>query len=614
MPGIVGLISYKQEKKLFNLMLDKIHHQNYQVEKYIEDGVHIGKIHHGYLNNTLKQKIYDRYYISMTGEIFNYKGTESENIENDARFFLDIFIKKGLKGLSDINGQFTVVIYDFNEKKLYLISDRYGTKPKYYTQYNNSFIFSPEIKSILSCGVEKELNWQSISELLHFGHLFGNHSLFRNIYLLPPASCLIYQNGTYEIKSYWQYPYNEKAYKYIKLSKKQTESLSEELQHLIIQAIKRQTFKNSDELLFSLSGGMDSRFIIGGISQFQQNLTTFTMGDLNSEEQIWAEKVASFLNLNHHKFTIKADKIIEAAKDFAYISESMSMLKGSLPIYHPLQYFYQKKQVILSAQMGDAYFGSTLQRRPIKKLYNKKNQDKESAYIIKNIFNIFPNSILKKIFQPWFFYKINNLYEKVPMRYIEEYKNPLDCYFNILMNEHGRRGTLGGNIVNNIFYEMRMPSYDNDLLEFGYQLPLNLRMNKFLYRKAFCDLFPDLAKIPRENTNLPISSSEFLINLKNLELKGINVLKKTSLKNLIDFVPRWSKPKLVNYKKVFDEASITFFNEVLLSEKAKNRKVYNEKAIQNLIYKQFYTNENVLPILWQLINLEYFFLNFIDDN
>jgi len=615
MPGILGLISNKNEEKLFDKMCQKLNHYDYQIEKFIRNGIHLGKIHLGYVNNS-PQPIFskdNRYAIIMIGEIFSYEEIETHQIKDDTKFLLNLFIKKGFSCLPKINGQFSACIYDFIKKILILVSDRFGTKPVYYTFYNKKFFFAPEVKSLILDNFDKKINYNSISDLFHFGHLYGYKTMFENVFQLPEASYLIFQNNKIEIKKYWTYPYYEEAYTKIQFTKKEIENYFEKMQEVMLKAMKRQVAKNNNEILFSLSGGLDSRFVIALANKLGvKPLTAFTMGENNSEDVIYAKIVAEKLNAEHHSFRVKPKNIWEDAKTFSYISDAMSLIYGSIQGFEPSKYFFGKQEITLSSQMCDAVFGSTLYRKKMKVLVNKNKIDNEANDIISNIFNLQSVTNLESIFKPEFFEKVKNNYKKIPYQYIGKDKHPVFYYFNLLMNEHGRRGTLGGNIMNNLFYETRMPSYDNDLIEFAYMLPVELRKNQYIYRKTFNRMFPELASIPREGTNLPLNTSDFRLNLKILENKIIGRLKPTPFNKIIQQCNRWNKPNYVSYKEWFKNELKQNLENIVLDKKTLSRGIFREDGIKDLLNEHYATEKDNSRLIWQIINLEYFFRNFVD--
>lgn len=596
-------------------MIDKVNHYDYKIEKFEKNGIHLAKVHLNYVNNS-PQPIFskdNRFAIVMIGEIFSYENIETEQIKDDTKLLLKLFIEKGFGCLPKINGQFAACIYDFFEKKLILISDRYGTRPVYYAFYNNKFFFVPEVKSLILDNFNKRINYDAISDLFHYGHLFGYKTMFENIYQLPEASYLTFQDGRIRVSKYWNYPYHEEVYRKTKFSKREIENYFEEMQSVITTALKRQIVKNKDKILISLSGGLDSRWVIALSHKFGvEPLTAFTMGPNKSEDQTYATKVANLLNAKHLPFEINPYTIFKDAEHFSFVSDGMSMIDGPIQCYEPFRFFFRKYQTILVPQMCDAIFGSTLYYKKIILLRNKKKFDNNTINMFINIFNRFKTIYIKLIFYDEVFQKIKNGYTKIPQNYIQIDKNPIYCYYNLLINEYVRRGTLGGNIVNNLYYETRMPSYDNDLIEFAYRLPIELRKNQFIYRNTFNRMFPKLASIPREGTGLPLNASEFRLKFKTFERKIIKELKKTSINKIIQKLGLWDNPNYVDYKNWFKKELKENVEEVLLDKRTLSRGIFKEDGIKNLLNQHYFTEKDHSKLIWQIINLEYFFRNLID--
>ena len=66
---------------------------------------------------------------------FNFK------TNSDSEIIPAAFLKWGIECISKFNGMFAISIYDLNEKKLYLIRDRVGIKPLYYSLFNGLLVF-----------------------------------------------------------------------------------------------------------------------------------------------------------------------------------------------------------------------------------------------------------------------------------------------------------------------------------------------------------------------------------------------------------------------------------------------------------------------------------------
>ena len=606
----MGLISPEKNEHLFNRMIETLNHLDYHVEKHIKDRVHLAKLHLGYVNNS-PQRVFSkdkRYAIMMIGEIFSYKNIEADQINNDAEFFLTKWMQNGSKCLAQMNGHYAVSIYDFSEKRLILISDRFGTRPVYYRHDNDRFMFAPEVKPLLLADFQKEINFESVSDLFHFGHLFGYKTLFKGISQLPEASCLVFCDGKVEIQRYWDYPYDEDVYIKQKFSKKEADLYTEEMQESMSTALKRQVIRNKEDILLSLSGGLDSRYVAALSDKLLvRPLVAFTMGEPNSEDVIYAKMVSQKLSIQHQYFQIKPDDIWKDARFFAAVADGMSVINGPIQGFAPLRYYADHSKITLSSQMCDAVMGSTLYRKRIKTIAKKNAFDGESENIVLNIFNIFDENKVKSVFTETIYDKIKDRYLSVPKQYIRPEMHPLHAYFLLLMNEHGRRGTLGGNVMNNLYYETRMPSYDYDLMDFAFRLPIALRKNQFIYRRAFSQTFPQLAKIPRQNFNLPVDASDFSYSLKAFENRIVGKLKTTPITNsLIQRFARWNRPSYINYKKWFCHDLKNEIESLIFDSATVSHGMFNMTALRNLLDEHYFTEQDNSGLIWQVINLEYF--------
>ena len=615
MPGIIGLITSDRSDTLFNQMIETINHFDYRVDKLIKNGIHLGRVHLGYVNNSPQAVISKdrRYAIMMIGEIFSYKDIETDKIGNDAAFLLEKWVNTGPACLQDMNGHFSACIYDFDSCELILISDRFGTRPLYYTYNNDKFLFSPEVKSLILDNFKKEIDYNSVSDLFHFGHLFGNKTLFQNIYQLPEASYLIFHKGSISIQKYWDYPYHEEVYTRGKFKKCEIDNYTEKMKTVIATATRRQIAKNNNSILFSLSGGLDSRFVIALANKFGvQPLTAFTMGEQNSEDIIYAIKIAEMLGADHSCFNVMPQSIWQDAKFFSYVTDGMAPIYGPIQGFDPLRAYAGQKTVTLSSQMCDAIMGSSLYRKRLKTLIKTTYFNRDAIDIVSNIFTIFEEAIVKSVFSDHIYDKIKQSYLATTETYISSNRKPLHAYYKLLMNEHGRRSTLTGNIMNNLYFETRMPSYDYDFIDFAFELPIELRKYQFIYRRAFSQMFPKLAQIPRQGTNLPINSSNFKLQAKSLENRIVGRLKPTPMNKLIRKIKRWNKPNYVSYKEWFCNELKQDVENIILNKQTLSRGVFNESGIRTLLNEHYATEKDNSRLIWQIINLEYFFRNFID--
>lgn len=612
MPGIAGLVSDSTEQHLFNSMHAVLNHHHYAISIFEKNGIHAAHVQRQGDTSGIRHSADGAYSILFDGELFSVVGEKAEGITDSATHFLKLISENSLEVLKKINGQFSAWVHNHQTNTTHLISDRFSTHPLYYTVHKNRLLFATEVKALLKDSLEKKIDFHGIAELFSFGHLFGNKTLFENIHLLPPATILTYHNNTITQTQYWTHPYSEETYHPQKINTKKSKELSEQLRQILINATQKQS-THADKFLLPLSGGLDSRYIAALYHHIgKQNLTTFTMGPDESEDQQYGSQVAHALGFSHTKFEINPQKIWEAARKFSYMADGMSFLSGPIQILEPLEHFSNTKEIAPVSQMCDALFGSSLWRKRIRTLQANKEPRSVSNDILINLYNLYDRNQIQKLFRPEVFSKTEELYHIEPKKYCNPEYHPLHNYYRLLMNEHGRRGTLGGNIAINAHYTTRMLTYDNDVFDFGWSLPIAYREHQYLYRKVFTDMFPELAKIKREGYNLKIGASQTTYELKVIENKIAKIALGSPLKPIASLYKPWVRPNYVNYTAWFRDDLKENITNFLTTKKLKSAEILNTQYVKTLVDEHLQGKRDNSPLLWQLINLEYFYQNFID--
>jgi len=612
MPGITGIIGNKADVSSLQVMCNKLNHFQYITEEHHTKGVSLARIHCGYVNRQ-PQPVFSadkRYVCMMIGEIFGIEGLPDERIDNETQLFLDLFIKEGLSLLSKINGQYTACVYDACEQTTFLISDRYGSRPLYYAISDNSLFFAPETKALLVAGICKKIDHAAFSDMFHFGRLSGYKSLFEDVKQLPDASVLIYREGSIKTVSYWDYPFDEAFYSEDRQSDSIYREQKEQLKTIIKNAMKRQLRKNQDKLLIPLSGGLDSRFVAALSKELVGNkIDTFTMGGSKSEEQKYGAAVARHLGLPHLAFDTQPDNIWNSAQFFSYISDGMSLISGPIAIHTPCLHFHNSAEIILSPNMCDTLFGSTLTRKFVREL--RQNPTRERANVVlTNIYNLTGEEYLQLVFDKDFYRKhIKDHWKQIPQEYIDRYRHPLHCYFMQLHREHGRRRISCGNLVYNLYYDTRMPSYDNDVIDMAFNIPLSFKKNQNIYRFAFTEMFPELAKLKREGTHLSIDAPDYMIN--TLHLRDKFLIKAKQIPVIEKISNRLISPTYINYDQWFKIDLRNRLHAFLLDKKTLSRGIFNKDGVETILRLHDKPTEDHSRLLWQMVNLEYFFRNFI---
>jgi asparagine synthase (glutamine-hydrolysing) len=99
-------------------------------------------------------------WVSFNGEIYNHAEIRSElehmgghrwkTDHSDTEVILHAFEQWGIECLTRFRGMFAIALWDVKRRRLWLIRDRIGIKPLYYSIHHNRITFGSEIKALLT--------------------------------------------------------------------------------------------------------------------------------------------------------------------------------------------------------------------------------------------------------------------------------------------------------------------------------------------------------------------------------------------------------------------------------------------------------------------------------
>ena len=606
MPGINGILSSSQSTALFEKQVQKLNHYNYHIKKEKLSNYHSAVLGLPFSNFEIIH--YEkRFLLTFFGEIYGSQFSHPQIFYTD---FIKNIIAGNNEFLARLNGQFQAALYDYKQNCVYLITDIAGSRPLYYYTQQDVFGYSCEVKALLvDKKIPLDLNHQAIGDLFSFGYAALKNTLYKSITNLGAASILRFKGNKISIEKYYHLPYDEKSLNKNRFNKAEIKKYCKESYTILNQAVERQI--DDKKIFIALSGGLDSRFVTALAQKYlSAQFTTYTFGNQKNNDILIAREVTQKIKSTHLEFMIDPLKVWHFGKQFSHLSDHMSMINGPIQAVDAIETLKGKEQVLLAAQGADAMWGSTLINHALKRIMSVERVTEDNLYLFQNMFHKIKAADREILFREDFLKEINfnfSIYEEyIPMGLG---KHPFYLYQILLYFEYVRRGTLGGNLMNNFYFDMRMPSFDRDLLDFVAILPMALRTDQFIYQETMSRFFPELAKIRSTRTGLPVSSSLLMKKLAVLETKAASRIKKSFVSPLIKPFKRYQINNYVNYKKWFKEELNKPLKEVLFDPETLSRPFYNKDGIQNIYDLHMNTNADYSMIIWQIVNLEYFLRN-----
>jgi len=302
--------------------------------------------------------------IVCNGEIYNYLEIREELQQKGYRFKTNsdievlphLYVEYGEGFVQQLNGMFSIALYDVTKKQVLLIRDRLGIKPLYYSIYEGCLFFASELKSILALDiVKKDLNYGALSNYLELLYVPTPFTPFSNISKLESASILKWDHERVSITKYWDPKLsNEEMYD-------QEELILNEIDVLLNDSSKLQVRSDVPVGAF-LSGGADSSAVTAFASQYTSSkLETFHMDWCGVKGKIdekgYAQLVADKYKTKHTIKAILDDDLIKLLPKMIWHLDEPLADGAFVPTYGLSSIAAQNVKVILSGAGGDELFG-----------------------------------------------------------------------------------------------------------------------------------------------------------------------------------------------------------------------------------------------------------------
>lgn len=482
--------------------------------------------------------------IVFNGEIYNYKELREElkkkghvfYTTSDTEILVHLYEDEGANFLARLNGIFAFALLDQRKNRLLLARDHFGVKPLHYYFKYGILVFGSEQKSILlHPAVERRINFNALHSHINLRYTQGENTLFDGIKRLPPAHYMIFENGNAEVKRYWQLEFNTEH-------KMQEAEAIDRMHFFIKQAVERQLMSDVPLGVY-LSGGMDSSTIVQKMHELGvPQINTFTMGfNEPTDEFPDAEQIAKHFGTNHHTLSLSMNpmqqfpeviwhaeepkiNLLQGFNMSKFVKKNITVVLGGLGgdelfagydihkfIYpfnrlHPLiPKFLQpilrwKSDFLFAVQNSTHTLGMDEYRRGLQML--TAVGDIERFYlIIRNVWD-FNNGFFKEIYHPSFYRKMKEEAARVQSEFSPIFEksrgmNGLDRVLHAefqtkMVNDYlltEDRMSLANAV------EERVPFLDLDLVNFGFSIPVHLKIKnnqtKYLFRKAMLQKLPE---------------------------------------------------------------------------------------------------------------------------
>jgi len=260
------------------------------------------------------------------------------------------FVKQGLEMTSRLSGQFALAIWQPEQAKLHLITDKFATVPVYF-QTEPVASFSNDPAQLIS-HTPRAISPQALFNYLYFHCIPSPDCIFQGLAKVPPATVIsITPTGQHQ-QRYWQPDYH-----YLGDRDQAHEALREALEKAVIRSLDR----GSDTAVGAfLSGGLDSSTVIAMMHRQEiKPLRSFTIGfnEPAYDESPYAQIVAEAFETEHTVFEVTPAHVREQIGRIAAFSPEPFGNSSALPaLFCSLAAQAQGVSVLLAGDGGDELF------------------------------------------------------------------------------------------------------------------------------------------------------------------------------------------------------------------------------------------------------------------
>lgn len=336
MCGIVGYYKYKNSNVSIETLTNRLNKRGPDDQGVYEDEkIVLGHARLSILDLTTgDQPMFDQnkeVVIVFNGEIYNFLSIKQQlqsagvsfATQSDTEVIIEAYKTWGITGcLERLEGMFAFALWDIKDQKFYIVRDRYGEKPLYYTQDEGGFYFGSELKAILPFIDISKISKQALNLFFSLTYIPAPYTIYENVFKLEPGHFLeISDSGVQERRFYnllkrFEEGDNDKIQSYKEAQKQLRDLLYESIRLRMVSDVPIGAF---------LSGGVDSSIVSAIMAQISgTSINTFSIGfrEKAYDESERAQIVADHIHSHHHTYIVSHEDLLNVVDEtLAYFDE-----------------------------------------------------------------------------------------------------------------------------------------------------------------------------------------------------------------------------------------------------------------------------------------------------
>lgn len=297
-------------------------------------------------------------WIAFNGEIYNFQELNQRYLGSGHRFrtrsdtetIVHLYEELGEACFGQLRGMFAIALWDQRKRKLFLIRDRIGKKPLFYSWNGRRLLFGSEMKALWPANhTSRQIDLEALSDYFSYLYIPAPKTIYRQVRKVKPAHYLVIdQEGCREL-SYWDVQFDHPQ-------KRAEADWCERLLDEYRTAVKLRLVSDVPLGAF-LSGGVDSSSVVALMNEFQSPVTTCSIGftEETYNEAAEAKEFAFALQTKHHEQMV-TPQTVDIVGKLAWHYDEPFADSSAVPTYYVSEIARQHVTVALSGDGGDENF------------------------------------------------------------------------------------------------------------------------------------------------------------------------------------------------------------------------------------------------------------------
>lgn len=502
---------------------------------------------------------------------------------HDASLLLDIYQDSPSKFFEKLNGVFCGVLIDRQSREVVLFNDRYGLGRVYYHENSDGLYFASEAKSLLNVVPDlRSFDPKGLGEYLTCGCVLQNRSLYSGVALLPGASKWTMRHGHpltkdnyFDTKEWQEQPKLSASEYYAKLHE------------TFLRTLPRY-FQGPQKAALSLTGGLDSRMIIAGVSPAEDTLPCYTFGGTYRDciDLTLARSIARATKQSHQTIIIGDDFI----SNFAGLAEqSIDASDGAMDVTGSVELYANSIAREIAPVRLTGNYGSEILRGNV-------------------AFKVDPlsPSIFQADFVPHLECAAQNFADESDVNGTEFIVSK-----QMPWHHHARLAIEQSQLT------VRSPFIDNETVAVAYQAPVGDSVNKDIAHRFIADCHPTLNQIPTDrgvagrpgetDSRFKVFRQEFVPRLEYVYDYGMpqwlakidRIMRPLHMERLF-----LGRQKFYHFRIWYRDQLASFVKDILLDPQTLSRPYLSRKGVEKIVTEHTSGRGNFTREIHKLLSIE----------